>query len=78
MLAVLACAAAAGCAARPHRVAVRQEAGRRLITCLRLAERPYRGEAARRACLDEAAAYCAEHGLERTCALGDAWTARRF
>lgn len=78
MLVLLACLAGVGCAPRPYRVEVRQEAGERLLSCLEAAERPYRGEAARRACLEDAAAYCRSKGLEPTCGLGDAWTTRRF
>lgn len=65
----------AGCVAQPHRAWVRNEAGYRLRSCLRMAERPSPSEPARRACLEEMGAYCESEGLERTCGLGDAWTA---
>ena len=67
---------ALGCAAQPYRARVRQEAAYRLRTCFEHASRPYRGEAARRACFGEVAEFCRAQGLEAACALGDAWTNR--
>jgi hypothetical protein len=67
-------AGSVACAQTNPRVRARNEAGARLSGCVQQALHPYRGEPARRACFDEAAAYCQDQGLEPGCALGTLWT----
>jgi hypothetical protein len=71
---ILATSLAVGGCSAPYRVVpLRREAGARLGTCLEFAQHPYRGEAARRACLEESKAYCRLLGLEAGCAVDEQW-----
>ncbi len=69
----MAAIAVGGCSASYRAVSLRREAGARLGTCLKFAARPYRGEAARHACLEESKSYCRSLGLEAGCAVDEQW-----